>query len=110
MIINDLGYLEICNEEVFGGSKSGGTNYSFTKNVAATFNNTANISISSTVKDTLTKKATYEVSSTVKGNSASIAFDNEAIGKASNTQSAFSQVVVGGESSSQSGTIVASAA
>ncbi|XHR81562.1 MAG: hypothetical protein ACFKPT_25660 [Gloeotrichia echinulata GP01] len=105
MIINDLGYLEICSEEVFGG-----TNYSFTKKVAATFNNTANIAISSTVTDTLTKKATYNVTSTVTGNSASIAFDNEAVGKASNTQSAFSQVVVGGQSSNQSGTIVASAA
>jgi hypothetical protein len=104
MIISDLNYLEVATEEVFGSS-----GYVYTKNVNATFNNNANIKISSDVTDTLKKTATYDVKSTVIGNSGSIAFDNEAIGKNTNTQSAFSQLVVAGQSSNQSGTIVASA-
>jgi hypothetical protein len=101
MIISDLNYLEVATEEVVGGG------YSFIKVVDATFNNTAAIKFNATVTDTLTKVATYNVASTVTGNSASITFDNEAIGNNTNTQASFSQLVVAGESSNQSGILVA---
>ncbi|MFM6206158.1 hypothetical protein, partial [Planktothrix sp.] len=76
------------------------------KEVSATDTAVFSITGTSDITDTLTKTASYSSLVTVTGNSGSIAFTNEAIGAATNTQSSFSQLVTDG-SSNQSGMIVA---
>ncbi|MGM3305984.1 hypothetical protein ACSQ6I_08385 [Anabaena sp. WFMT] len=110
MIISDLNVLEVVEAaEVVGGLIFLPNTYNFTKNVNATFNNNYAITGSSNVTDIFSKTGTYAVTSTVTGNSASVSFDNEAVGNASNTQVSVSQLVKAGQSSNQSGIIVASA-
>ena len=76
---------------------------------SSTSSNNVNFAGNSNITDTFTKKANIDVKSHVIGNSASLAFDNEAIGKNSNVQGSFSQATVAGQGSSQSG-LFASAA
>jgi len=108
MIISDLNYLEDTNQEIVGGFFlcPPPPTYSFTKNVSATDTAVFSITGTNTITDKLTQTATYSSTVTVTGNSGSIAFTNEAIGAATNTQSSFSQLVTDG-SSNQSGMIVA---
>lgn len=111
MIISDLNYLEDANQEIVGGlifcpPPPPSPTYSFSKVVSATDTSVFSITGTSTITDTLNKTATYSSTVTVTGNSGSIAFTNEAIGGATNTQSSFSQLVTDG-SSNQSGMIVA---
>lgn len=109
MIISDLNYLEDANQEIVGGlffCPPPSPGYTFTKTVSATDTAVFSITGTSTITDTLTKTANYTSNVTVSGNSGSIAFTNEAIGGATNTQSSFSQLVTDG-SSNQSGMIVA---
>ena len=61
------------------------------------------------ITDDFTKKATIDVKSHVTGNSASLGFDNEAIGKNSNVQGSFSQETIAGQGSSQAGLFVSAA-
>ena len=56
-----------------------------------------------------TKKASIQVKSHVIGNSASLLFDNEAVGKNTNVQGNFSQETVAGQGSSQTGLFVSAA-
>ncbi|MFM6213345.1 hypothetical protein [Planktothrix sp.] len=108
MIISDLNYLEDANQEIVGGWSipTLPPTYSFTKDVKATDTAVFSITGTSTITDTLNKTASYTSNVIVTGNSGSIAFTNEAIGAATNTQSSFSQLVTDG-SSNQSGMIVA---
>jgi hypothetical protein len=83
--------------------------FDFTKNLSSTSSNTVDFTGKSNITDAFTKKAFIDVKSFVKGNSASLAFDNEAIGKNSNVQGSFSQQTVAGQGSSQSGLFVSAA-
>ncbi|WP_313707686.1 hypothetical protein [Planktothrix agardhii] len=111
MIISDLNYLEDTNQEIVGGlffcpPPPPSPTFSFSKVVSATDTSVFSITGSSTITDTLTKTATYSATASVTGNSASLAFTNEAIGTNTNTQGSLSQLVTTG-SSNQSGIFVA---
>jgi len=88
-----------------GGSKS----FDFTKNLNSTATNNVNFTGKSNVTDNFTKKANIDVKSHVIGNSASMLFDNEAVGKNTNVQGNFSQESVAGQGSSQTGLFVSAA-
>jgi hypothetical protein len=90
-----------------GGSSSG--SFNFTKNLNSTSNNNVNFTGNSNITDNFTKTANINVKSYVIGNSASLGFDNEAVGKNSNVQGTFSQETVAGQGSSQSGLFVSAA-
>ena len=88
-----------------GGSKS----FDFTKNLNSTATNNVNFTGKSNITDNFTKKANIDVKSHVIGNSASLLFDNEAVGKNTNVQGNFSQETVAGQGSSQTGLFVSAA-
>jgi hypothetical protein len=83
--------------------------FGFSKNLSSVSNNIVTFSGRSEIYDVFQKEALIDVRSHVIGNSASLAFDNEAIGKNSNVQSSFSQQTVAGQGSSQSGLFVSAA-
>jgi len=104
MIISDLNVLEVVEAaEVVGGTSS----LFFTKDLSAYVNTYNNFNANSYVKDYFTKYADIKVDSKVKGNSSSLAFDNEAIGPNSNTQGTLNQQTIAGVGSSQNGVFVA---
>src|SRR5215468_2557415 len=72
----------------------------FTKTLSSTTNNNVNFNSNSKITDNFTKKANIDVKSHVTGNSASLLFDNEALGKNSSVQGAFSQETISGQGSS----------
>jgi hypothetical protein len=88
---------------------AGARNFDFSKQLSSKSDNTVNFDALTNIKDTFSKKANIDVKSHVIGNSASLGFDNEAIGKNSNTQGSFSQLTVAGQGSSQSGLFVSAA-
>ena len=88
---------------------AGARNFDFSKQLNSKSDNTVNFDALTNIKDTFSKKANIDVKSHVIGNSASLGFDNEAIGKNSNTQGSFSQLTVAGQGSSQSGLFVSAA-
>jgi hypothetical protein len=92
---------------VTAGSSS--KSFDFTKNLKSTSSNNVNFTGNSKITDDFTKKANIDIKSHVKGNSASLLFDNEAIGKNSNVQGSFSQETIAGQGSSQSGLFVSAA-
>jgi len=83
--------------------------FNFTKNLTSTSNNNVNFNANSQVMDAFEKLALIDVQSHVKGTSASLGFDNEAIGKNSNVHGTFSQQTVAGQGSSQAGLFVSAA-
>jgi hypothetical protein len=83
--------------------------FDFTKNLSSTSTNNVNFNSKSNITDNFTKKANIDVKSHVTGNSASLLFDNEAVGKNTNVQGEFSQGTISGQSSSQSGLFVSAA-
>jgi len=83
--------------------------FDFTKNLTSTTTNNVNFSGKSNITDNFTKKAYIDVKSHVVGNSASLLFDNEASGKNTNVQGAFSQGTIAGQGSFQSGLFVSAA-
>jgi hypothetical protein len=94
-------------DRVTAGAASG--SFDFSKNLSSTTDNNVNFTGNSQIIDLFAKKAFIAVESKVKGNSASLAFDNEAVGKNSNVQGSFSQISVAGQGSSQSGLFVSAA-
>jgi hypothetical protein len=92
---------------VTAGSSS--KSFDFTKNLKSTSTNNVNFTGNSKITDDFTKKANIDIKSHVKGNSASLLFDNEAIGKNSSVQGNFSQETIAGQGSSQSGLFVSAA-
>jgi len=88
---------------------SSSKSFDFTKSLKSTSDNNVNFSGKTKITDDFTKTADINIKSNVKGNSASLAFDNEAVGKNSNTQGSFSQLSVAGQGSSQSGLFVSAA-
>jgi hypothetical protein len=88
---------------------AGASGFDFSKRLNSTTNNTVNFDGLTNIKDTFSKKANIDIKSHVTGNSASLAFDNEAIGKNSNAQGSFSQETIAGQGSSQSGLFVSAA-
>jgi hypothetical protein len=87
-----------------------GTNdLSFSKSISSNSRNNVAFTGTSQVLDLFQKEAFIDVFSHVKGNSASLGFDNEAVGKNSNVQGTFSQIAIAGQGSSQSGLFVAAA-
>ena len=88
---------------------AGARNFDFSKQLSSKSDNTVNFDALTNIKDTFSKKANIDVKSHVTGNSASLAFDNEALGKNSNVQGSFSQETIAGQGSSQSGLFVSAA-
>jgi len=88
---------------------AGANDLNFSKDITSTVSNNVNFDANSQVLDLFIKKASIDVFSHVKGNSASLAFDNEALGKNSNVQGSFSQDVIAGKGSTQAGLFVAAA-
>ena len=74
--------------------------------LSSTTSNSVNFTANSNISDAFIKIADIKAKSYVTGNSASLAFDNEAVGKNSTTQGSFSQATVAGQGSSQSGLFV----
>ena len=103
------GPVSLTNSQMDVVTAGGSQGFDFTKNLQSTSSNNVNFTGKSNITDTFTKKANIDVKSYVKGNSASLAFDNEAIGKNSNVQGSFSQQTVAGQGSSQSGLFVSAA-
>jgi len=87
----------------------GASHFDFSKRLDSKSNNTVNFDGQTNITDNFSKKANIDVKSHVTGNSASLGFDNEAIGKNSNTQGSFSQLTVAGQGSGQSGLFVSAA-
>jgi hypothetical protein len=87
----------------------GSSHFDFSKRLDSKSNNTVNFDGQTNITDNFSKKANIDVKSHVIGNSASLGFDNEAIGKNSNAQGSFSQLTVAGQGSSQSGLFVSAA-
>jgi hypothetical protein len=85
------------------------SHFDFSKRLDSKSNNTVNFDGQTNIADNFSKKANIDIKSHVTGNSASLAFDNEAIGKNSNTQGSFSQQTIAGQGSSQSGLFVSAA-
>ena len=94
---NAGGPVTLTNAQMDVVTAGGSSSFSSTSSNNVSFTGNSNIA------DTLTKKANIAVKSYVIGNSASLAFDNEAVGKNSNVQTSISQEVVAGQGSSQSG-------
>jgi len=88
---------------------AGASNFDFSKRLNSTTNNTVNFDGRTNITDSFSKRANIDVKSHVTGNSASLGFDNEAIGKNSNVQGSFSQETIAGQGSSQSGLFVSAA-
>jgi spore coat protein U-like protein len=86
-----------------------GGSFDFTKNLQSISSNNVNFTGKSNITDTFKKTANIKVNSYEKGNSGSLAFDNEAVGRNSNVQGSFSQETVAGQGSSQSGLFVSAA-
>ena len=86
-----------------------GGSFDFTKNLQSISSNNVSFTGKSNITDTFKKTANIKVNSYVKGNSGSLAFDNEAVGRNSNVQGSFSQETVAGQGSSQSGLFVSAA-
>jgi hypothetical protein len=83
--------------------------FEFEKQIDSQSNNQVNFAAQSDVKDIFQKYADIKVKSHVTGNSASLGFDNEAVGRNSNVQGTFSQISVAGQGSSQTGLFVSAA-
>ena len=86
-----------------------GSSLDFSKDISSTSNNTVNFTANNNIRDTLVKQALILVVSQVHGNSASLGFDNEAVGFNSNVQGTLSQIAIAGQASSQTGLFVAAA-
>jgi len=106
---NAGGPLRLTNTQMDVVTAGGSSSFDFSKDLSSTSSNNVNFTGKSNITDTFTKKANINVKSHVIGNSASLAFDNEAIGKNSNVQGSFSQETVAGQGSSQSGLFVSAA-
>jgi hypothetical protein len=96
MIISELNYLEDATQEIVGGWCYSCPDVDFDKYLNSDTTTTITFDSTVDINDTFKKEATITVKSDVTGNSSSLAFDNEAIGYNSNTQGAFSQLVVAG--------------
>ena len=110
MIISDLTYLETVSQEteiVGGGSFY--NDFKFKKDLNSKIKTDIKFDFDSDIKSDFNKKAKIDVESKVKGNSSTFAFDNEAVGKDSNTQGELNQLAVAGKGSSQNGLFVAAA-
>ena len=97
------------NDKQMSVVTAGSSKFDFSKRLDSKTDNTVNFDALTNIKDTFSKKANIDVKSHVTGNSASLAFDNEAIGKNSNVQGSFSQETIAGQGSSQSGLFVSAA-
>lgn len=86
---------------------AGANDLNFSKDITSTVSNNVNFNANSQVLDLFQKLALINVQSHVTGNSASLGFDNEAVGKNSNVQGTFSQTAIANQGSAQGGTFVA---
>lgn len=96
-------------DNVTAGSFSSPKSFDFTKNLNSTSSNNVDFSADRNISDYYKKYANINVKSYVKGNSATMDFDNEAVGKNSNVQGTLSQLTVAGQGSSQTGSFVSAA-
>jgi len=95
--------------DVVTAGASSPKSFDFSKSLKSTASNNVNFTGNSKISDDFTKKADINVKSHVIGNSASLLFDNQAVGKNTNVQGAFSQETVAGQGSSQTGLFVSAA-
>ncbi|MBD2773639.1 hypothetical protein [Iningainema tapete] len=101
MIISDLNYLEAVTETVVGGR-----HLNFDKNLLSNIKTNLDFDSNTNINEVVNKNANIRVNSNVVGNSATFAFDNEAIGPNSTAEGTLSQITIAGEGSSQSGTFI----
>jgi hypothetical protein len=81
----------------------------FTKDIDSMSNNNVKFKGNSNISHEYNKEAYIDVYSRVKGNSATLDYDNEAVGKNSNVQGTLSQISIAGQGSSQAGSFVSAA-
>jgi hypothetical protein len=81
----------------------------FTKHINSMSDNNVKFKGYSDISHEYNKEAYIDVYSRVKGNSATLDFDNEAVGKNSNVQGTLSQISIAGQGSSQAGSFVSAA-
>jgi hypothetical protein len=105
------GGISLTNKQMdaISAGSAGAGQFNFQKNLGSNTNNDVTFRGNSAISDTFSKRASIDVNSHVTGNSASLAFDNEALGKNTNVQGAFSQETIAGQLSSQSGLFVSAA-
>jgi hypothetical protein len=103
MIISDLNYLEAASEEIFGGFR-----FNAAKTVTTTVSSTVNFNSTSVIKQNFNKDGAINFVSNVSGNSATLLFENEAIGSNTLVEGELTQLVIHGQLSSQAGKFVAS--
>jgi hypothetical protein len=96
-------------DRVTAGAAGPSQSFEFEKQIDSQSNNQVNFQAKSQVFDVFKKFADINVKSHVTGNSASLGFDNEAVGPNSNVQGTFSQISVAGQGSSQTGLFVSAA-
>jgi hypothetical protein len=105
-VLRARGGTELTNQQMDNITAGG---FSFSKDLTSTSTNTVNFYGDSQIQDLFLKKAAIDVYSHVKGNSASLAFDNQAVGKNTSVQGSFSQETIAGQGSSQTGLFVSAA-
>jgi hypothetical protein len=88
---------------------AGGKSLEFEKQIDSQSNNQVDFQANRDIQDSYKKYATIKVNSHVKGNSATLDFDNEAVGRNSNVQGTLSQITIAGQGSSQTGSFVSAA-
>lgn len=109
MIISDLNYLEAVSAEteIVGGTSN--RNFDFKKNLKANIDVDVKNNFKTDVDIKFNKNAKLKAEADVKGNLANIVFDNEAVGKNTDTEGKIDQFVYEGELSSQAGYFTAAA-
>jgi hypothetical protein len=102
-VLGARGAAELTNQQMDEITAGG----SFTRDLTSTSSNTFNSSGNSQITSSF--QGGVGIYSHVKGNSASLAFDNQALGKNTSVQGSFSQVAVAGQGASQTGLFVSAA-
>jgi hypothetical protein len=96
-VLGARGAAELTNQQMDKITAGGGFTKDLTSTSSNTFNSSGNLQITNSYQGGV------GINSRVKGNSASLAFDNQAVGKNGSVQGSFSQVTAAGQGSAQTG-------
>lgn len=103
-VLGGRGAAELTNQQMDKITAGGGFTKDLTSTSSNTFNSSENLQITNSYQGGV------GINSRVKGNSASLAFDNQAVGKNTSAQGIVSQGVVAGQGSAQTGQFASAAA
>lgn len=110
MIISDLNYLEAVSPETeIVGGHSYRDEFKFNKNLNVKIDTNVKNKFETDVDIKFNKNAKLKAEADVKGNLSNLVFDNEAVGKNTDTEVKIDQLVYAGELSSQVGYVTAAA-